>query len=237
MSDFDIKDLVEYCGYEFPENEYKLFKFEEPTLNKKYGLIKVLSIKLDKTDGKPIVVIPGYSQKSFCSMLKIILEGLNNIKDKYSELFIFMWSPEVKETSEKIIENVNEINIKYEINEKFRIELSEILDKILRSPIIKLKKFVLMGKSAGGCVAAYVAKMNKNVRKLILISPGSISHGENLKDFKKKIILSWNKDDSIILHDEIEQYIDNFKKNNNKYKYYTFEKGGHEINFELLNKL
>jgi len=51
------------------------------------------------------------------------------------------------------------------------------------------------------------------------------------------IILSWNEDDPVILKDEIDQYIENFKKNNNKYKYYSFEKGGHEINIELLNKL
>ena len=233
----DIKEFIEKCGYEFPDNEYKVYKFEEPTLNKKYGSIKVLSIKLNKSDGIPLIVIPGYSHKSFCTMLKIILEGLDNIKDKYSELFMFQWSPEIKETSEKVTENVYDKNIKYEINETFRIELAEILDKILRSPDMKLDKFDLMGKSAGGGVAAYVAKINESVHKLILISPGSISHGENLKDFKNKIILSWNEDDPVILKDEIDQYIENFKKNNNKYKYYSFEKGGHEINIELLKKL
>jgi predicted esterase len=233
----DIKEFIEKSGYEFSDDKYKIYKFEEPTLNKKYGSIKLLSIKLNKSDGYPIIVIPGYSHKSFYTMLKIILEGLDNIKDKYSELFIFQWSPEIKETSEKIIENVIDTNIKYEINEKFRIELSEVLDKLLRSPDIKLDKFDLMGKSAGGGVAAYVGKINNNVNKLILISPGSISHGENLKDFKNKIILSWNEDDPVILKDEIDQYIENFKKNNNKYKYYSFEKGGHEINIELLDKL
>jgi predicted esterase len=233
----DIKEFIEKCGFEFKENEYNIYKFEEPNLNKKYGSIKVLSIKLNKSNGNPIIVIPGYSHKSFCSMLKIILEGLINIKEKYSELFMFQWSPEIKETSEKIIEDIYDKEIKYEINEAFRIELSKILDKILRSPDMKLNKFDLMGKSAGGGVAAYVAKMNEHVNKLILISPGSISYGENLKEFKNKIILSWNEDDPIILKDEIDQYIENFKKNDNKYKYYSFEKGGHEINLDLLDKL
>jgi len=233
----NIKEFIEKCGYDLSENEYKVHKLEEPNLNKKYGSIKVLSIKLNKPEGNPLIVIPGYSHKSFCTMLKIILEGFINIKDKYSELLMFQWSPEIKETSEKIIQDIYDKEIKYEINEAFRIELSKILDKILRSPDMKLDKFDLMGKSAGGGVAAYIAKINENVNKLILISPGSISHGENLKDFKKKIILSWNKDDPVILKDEIDQYIENFKKNNNKYKYYSFEKGGHEINLDLLDKL
>ena len=233
----DIKEFIEKCGFDFAENIYKVYKFEEPNLNKKYGSIKVLSIKLNKSDGIPVVVVPGYSHKSFCTMLKIILEGLDNIKDKYSQLFMFMWSPEIKETSEKLIENVIDKNIRYEINEKYRIELANILNKILKSQNMNLDKFDLIGKSAGGGITAYVAQMNNNVNRLILISPGSISHGENLKDFKNKIILSWNKDDPIILYEEIEQYIENFKKNNNNYKYYSFEKGGHEINIGLLEKL
>jgi hypothetical protein len=233
----DIKEFIEKCGFESQKNEYIIYKFEEPILNKKYGLIRVLSIKLNKTEGIPIIVIPGYSHKSFCTMLKIILEGFDNIKDKYSQLLIFQWSPEIKEISEKLIEDVKDVNIKYEINEKYRTELANLLDKILRSPDIQLNNFDLMGKSAGGGVAAYIAQMNNSVNKLILISPGSISHGENLKDFRNKIILSWNEDDTIIQKDEIEQYIENFKKNNNKYKYYSFENGGHEININLLQKL
>lgn len=233
----DIKEFIKKSSYDFTKNKYKIYKFEEATLNKQYGSIKVLFIKLNNSDGIPIIIIPGYSHKSFYTMLNIILEGLDNIKDKYSQLFIFQWSPEIKEISEKLIEDVKDENIKYEINEKYRTELAKILDKILKSPDMYLDKFDLMGKSAGGGVAAYVASMNNSVNRLILISPGSISHGENLKDFKNKIILSWNEDDSVILKDEIEKYIENFKKNNNNYKYYSYQKGGHEINIELLQKL
>ena len=83
------------------------------------------------------------------------------------ELYMIQWSSEIKELSEKLIEDVKDINIKYEINEKYRTELAEIIDKILRSSDMKLDNFELMGKSAGGGVAAYVAQMNKNVNRLI----------------------------------------------------------------------
>jgi hypothetical protein len=78
----------------------------------------MLSIKLNKPDEYPIVVVPGYSFKSFCSMLKIILDNLTDIIDKYSNLYMISWSPEVKDTSEKIIEGITDIDIKYEINER-----------------------------------------------------------------------------------------------------------------------
>ena len=149
----DIKEFIEKCGYDFPNNEYNVYKFEEPTLNKKYGSIKVLSIKLNKSKGIPIIVIPGYSHKSFCSMLKIILDGLEHIIDKYSQLLMFQWSPEIKENSEMLIKDIKDVNIQYEINEKYRIELANILNKILQSSDIELNKFDLMGKSAGGGIA------------------------------------------------------------------------------------
>jgi predicted esterase len=100
-----------------------------------------------------------------------------------------------------------------------------------------LDKFDLMGKSAGGGIAAYVAQLNNKVNNLILISPGSISHGKNLKDFKNKIILSWNEDDAIILFDEIQKYINNFKKYKLKYKYISYKNGGHEINKDFLKEI
>ncbi len=99
---------------------------------------------------------------------------------------------------------------------------------------MNLDKFDLMGKSAGGGVVAYVAKLNDKVNNLILISPGSLSYGENLKNFKNKIILSWNEDDAIISFDEIQKYINNFKKYKLKYKYISYKNGGHEINKYLL---
>ena len=137
----DIKEFIEKCDYDFPDNKYNVYKFEEPTLNKKYGSIRVLSIKLNKSNGIPIIVIPGYSHKSFCSMLKIILDGLEHIIDKYSQLLMFQWSPEIKENSEMLIKDIKDVNIQYEINEKYRIELAEILNKILQSPDMKLNKF------------------------------------------------------------------------------------------------
>jgi cephalosporin-C deacetylase-like acetyl esterase len=48
---------------------------------------------------------------------------------------------------------------------------------------MKLEKFDLMGKSAGGGVTTFVATMNDNINRLILICPGTNSEGKNLKYF------------------------------------------------------
>jgi predicted esterase len=233
-----IQEFIDKCEFDFPKkNKYKVYKFEESILNEKFGFIKVLSIILDKKDGIPLVIVPGYSFKSFCTMIKIIFDGFDHIKDLYSHIYMLVWSDEVKEQSEKILEGVTDKKLQYEINENYRIKLASILDKILKSPDMNLKKFDLMGKSAGGGVVTFVATMNDNINRLILISPGTNSEGKNLKKFKKKILLAWNQDDNKIPYQTHQNYITNFENNGNDYDFYTFKSGGHELNIKFLKEL
>jgi predicted esterase len=234
----EIFKFIDKCEFDFPKNnEYKIYKFEESILNDKFGFIKVLSITFNNRDGIPLIIVPGYSFKSFCTMLKIIFEGFDNFKNIYSHLYILVWSDEVKEQSEKILEGVTDKKLQYEINEDYRIKLASILDKILRSPNMNLGKFDLMGKSAGGGVVSFVAGLNDNINRLILICPGSNSHGKNLKNFKNKILLAWNRDDNKIPYQEHQEYINNFEKQGNNYDFYNYKTGGHEINLHFLKEL
>jgi pimeloyl-ACP methyl ester carboxylesterase len=63
---------------------------------------------------------------------------------------------------------VSDVKEQYIINEKFRIMLADLANKIIKTN--KINKFTLLGKSAGGGVAIYIAKKNKQVKNLYLIT-------------------------------------------------------------------
>jgi len=232
----DIKDYLDKCqnDYNFDDYDFNIYNIEEPNLLKKYGTIKIVKVKLSG-DGGPLVVIPGYSFKSFCSMIQKVFKGFEYIKNKYSEFYMISWSPEIKELSIEVSRNVEDEDTKFRLNEQFRIEMAHVVDKILRSPPMDFKNFTLMGKSAGGGVSIYIASMNEEVKTLMLCCPGISERGRPLANRKDlDIHLSWNEDDDVIPYKVSEELINDFKNQDNKYKFYSYPTGGHELNVEFL---
>jgi predicted esterase len=232
----EIKDYLDKCqnDYQLADYDVNLYNIEEPTLLKKYGTIKVVKIKL-LGNGGSLVVIPGYSFKSFCSMIKKIFEGLDYIKNKYSEFYMISWSPEIKELSIEVSKDVEDEDTKFRLNEQFRVEMAHIVDKILRSPPMDINNFTLMGKSAGGGVSIYIASMNQEVKTLMLSCPGISERGRPLINrLDLDIRLSWNEDDDVIPFKVSEELINDFEVQGNKYKFYSYPTGGHELNIEFL---
>lgn len=232
----EIKDYLDKCqnDYNIDDYEVNIYNIEEPTLLKKYGTIKVVKIKLSG-EGGPLVVIPGYSFKSFCSMIQKVFKGFEYIKNKYSEFYMISWSPEIKELSQEIIKGVEDIPTQYRINEQFRVEMAHIVDKIFRSPPMDFKNFTLMGKSAGGGVSIYIASMNEAVKTLMLCCPGISEKGRPLANrLDLDIHLSWNEDDEVIPYKVSEELIEDFQRQGNNYRFYSYPTGGHELNVEFL---
>lgn len=217
----------------------KTYKFIESKLNATYGIPMVTEIELNGSRN-PLIIIPGYSFSSFTKMFNKIITTLDILNDKYSALYIVTFSDTIKRTSEELIKDVTDKDKQYIINEKYRIELADMLSKIIKN-IANAKGFTtydLMGKSAGGGVASYIASNNiDNVNALYLISPGSNSHGLNLLKFNNPVKLSWNKDDNIISFDEIILWITNLKNKNGTFMYYSYETGGHELNPMFIKEL
>jgi len=232
----EIKDYLDKCqnDYNFDDYEFDIYNIEEPILNKKYGNIKIVKVKLTG-DGGTLFVIPGYSFKSFCSMIQKLFQGFDYIKNKYTEMYMISWSPEIKELSQEVSKDVEDIETKYRLNEQFRIEMAHIVDKILRSPLMDFKNFTLLGKSAGGGVSIYIASMNEEIKTLLLCCPGISERGRPLADRKDlDIKLSWNEDDDVIPFKVSDDLILDFKNQENKYKFYPYPSGGHELNIEFL---
>ena len=210
---------------------------EEPFLNKKYGIIKILKIKLFGNSNQ-LVVIPGYSFNSLCTMFDKIYEGIDSIKNKYSELYMICWSQEIKTQSEEVIKGVADIDTQYRLSEQYRIEIAHVVDKILRSPSMDFKNFSILGKSAGGGISIYIASLNEQVKNLYICCPGTNEGGKTLINRKDlNIKLSWNKDDDKIPFSKSQIFINDFEAQGNKYKFYIYETGGHELNVNFFKEI
>lgn len=164
----EIKSYLEKCAinYDIDESNFKIYKIQHPALNEEYGVIRIVKVEMSNEDALPLVVVPGYSYKSFCGITKILLENIDDIKDKFSNLHIVSFSDEIKKLSQDIVEGITDTETQYAKNEEFRIEISKILDKILRSPDLGLDKYALLGKSAGGGISTHIAGMHVSKKLL-----------------------------------------------------------------------
>lgn len=241
-----MAELTEYINTlktKYPYLHFNTYDIIEPHLNVYVSSINIIKItynmSLDSNDMEPLVVIPGYSFKSFSTMTSILLESFDMIKNKYNHIILVNWGDKIKEISTEIVKDIKDEDTKYKINEDFRIKMANVLDKILRSPDMMLgSKFAILGKSAGGGIALYIASMNQSVDKLYLCAPATILAGKIIKDRDDlTILLSWNKDDNMIPYEKYKDFEDDFQQQNNKYKVYLYEIGGHELNFEFVKKL
>jgi len=201
--------------------------------HEEYGTIKCVHIYNDNKEDKSLVVIPGYSLESFQSMYEIILANITTVN--YSNIYIFCWSPEIKEKSKVILKNVSSQE-QYIISEHFREEISAILEKIIRS--MNLGQISLLGKSAGGGVAIYITMLNTDVNNLFLCCPGILHYGKLLENrLAINIKLSWNRDDDKLPYTSAQKFIDDFETQEQEYAFYSYLYGGHELNPQFLKEL
>jgi len=220
------------------KGKYEILTVSHPKIEAEYGVISIVKVKLNNPENKPLVVVPGYSVDSFESGFKILMQGFDHIKDKYSEMYAFCWGSIVKKLTQDYSAHEPDEEKAFILNEELRIKLAHVLDKILRSPDIKLTNISLLAKSAGAGVAIHMAAINSEINFLYIACPGTSGRGKTLKDRKDlPIKLMWNKNDNKISFETSEKFIDDFKKQGNNYTFYEYETGGHEFNIEFIKEL
>lgn len=196
----------------------------------KIKLIKII-ISNGNKNCKPLVITPPYSFNGFEKIMITINNNFEIIKMKYNIIYVIFWDEEIKKKSIKITEGINNINEQYKINELFRIDLAHEANKIIKKN--KIYKFTLLGKSAGGGVAIYIAKKNKQVINLFLIAPGLLKTTIKLNT-EIKIVMSWNIDDDVIPYEKSLELIKNYIKNKNNFMFISFKSGGHELHDDFF---
>jgi hypothetical protein len=227
-----IKDLM--LSLKINESDYKISMFSNDKVVEKYGEINLFKIPLENESGMDLLVIPGYSFKSFTTMLTKLIEGMPFIKNKYRNLYMINWGDKVKALSQSVLVDVpKERN--YIVQDKFREELANLIDKFTRSPDMNLHNFTLLGKSAGGGVSFFLAGMNPEVKVFMVCCPGITNRGSVVVGRPElEIHLAWNKDDDLIPYSVHEEIVRQLEDQGNNVMFHSYEVGGHELNVKFL---
>ena len=227
-----IKDLL--TTLEVDEAKYNIAMFSSPLLEDQYGEINLLKLLLDNADGMDLLVIPGYSFRSFADMLTKLIEGMKFIENKYRNIYMINWGDKVKALSQSILVDVPK-DQNFIKQDEFRGKLAEVVDKLIRSPDMDLHNFTLLGKSAGGGVSFSLAAINTEVKVLMACCPGITNRGAIVANrLDLKIQLMWNKDDDVISYSIHEEIMAQLQGQGNDVTFYSYEKGGHELNVKFL---
>lgn len=230
-------DLEKWKYYDIVPKFNLKFKDE----SKEYGF-RLLKYFL-KENGQPMLIIPGYSDKSgqwtFGRINKFIQNGLfdqKNISSVYIILFVGL--------KEIITDFIGQDNF-YKSDLPYKI--SKDIDKIIRSPKLQLNNLVLVGRSAGGSHALNIAE-NNYVSSLHLACPGYneiVIESFNKSNRKIPISVYWSINDRYInlkdkdkgleklkelLNQEINDYVYDYIDNTNNGE-------NHRIPPELIKNL
>jgi len=227
-----IKDLL--SSLKVNESNYKISMFSNDKVEEKYGEINLLKMTLDTNCETDLLVLPGFSFKSFTTMLTKLIEGMPFIKNKYRNLYMINWGDKVKALSQSVLEGVpKERN--YIVQDEFREQLANLIDKFTRSPDMNLHNFTLLGKSAGGGVSFFLAGMNQEVKVFMVCCPGITNRGTVVAGRPElEIHLAWNKDDEVIPYSVHEEIVTQLEDQGNKVMFHPYEVGGHELNVKFL---
>lgn len=138
----------------------------------------IIHTKLNNINGRPLVVIPGYSDKSICWTLGEMnryITSLPGCFKKFNDIYLIN------------LENVKPIqDANKDKRDQLDAEIAGHLDAIIRS--LKLKNISLLGRSAGGGLCIHLGKLAAQsdydyVKALNLACPGYKRDG--IMDFIK----------------------------------------------------
>jgi len=229
----EIKKTVEALGIP-GKYEYSISRFSHPKIDEKYGEINLLTIKLRNPSGRPLLMIPGYSFRSFNDMLEKIFEVISSVENKYSVLYAVNWGETIKAITKDLGTGLSDAE-NYVKQDEFRVEIASVLDKCIRSPELDLKNFTVLSKSAGGGVSFFLAGINPEIKTLLVCCPGTSNRGKAVADRKELVIkLAWNKDDNILPFEIYAEFMKQLESQGNNVKFFEYPIGGHELNPQFL---
>jgi len=227
-----IKDLL--TKLKVDDAKYNIAMFSSPQLEEQYGEINLLKIPLNNKEGMDLLVIPGYSFRSFSTMLTTIIEGMSFIENKYRNIYMINWGDKVKEISQHAGEGLPE-DQKFIKQDEFRQKLATVVDKLIRSQDLTLQNFTILAKSAGGGVSFFLAAINSEVKVFLVCCPGITNRGAVLASRKDlEIHLAWNKDDDFIKYEIHAEIMEQLHSQGNTVTFHSYEVGGHELNIKFL---
>jgi hypothetical protein len=228
--------------------DIKIQAFAHPKIEEKFGEINLTTIPLKNPDGMPLLVIPGYSFKSFKTMLGKMKEGIEFLENKYSVIHMINWGERVKRDTSAIDPTLTEEQ-QFAKNEEYRIELAKLMNKCISSPDLNLKNFAILGKSAGGGVSMHMTGANLEVKKLFVCCPGTNSNGSTLVGNPDlKIYISWNTNDEKLPCEFLERFKRQMSQQGSNFKWFLYDLGppkpeteenpsGHELNVQFLKDI
>jgi hypothetical protein len=222
--------------------------FVHPKIEEKFGEINLITISLKNPDGMPLLVFPGYSFKSFKTMLGKIKEGFEFLENKYSVIHMINWGEKIKKDTSVVDPTLTEEQ-QFAKNEEYRIELAKLMNKCISSPDLNLKNSAILGKSAGGGVSCHIAGMNLEVKKLFICCPGTNSRGSTLVGNPQlEIYISWNTNDEKLTCEVLKEFVAQLSAQGSNFKSFLYDLGppkpeteetpsGHELNVDFLRDI
>lgn len=188
--------LSEWNFMELPKSKFEL------TINSKVrkDLIYGCLHHGNKSNSSPLIIIPGFSEKSFGWSVGRINSNREKLHKKFSDIYIFDNSSidktpnNLEKSEEKIAQSVT------------YLEISKMYVELIRF-IIGDNKFSLLGRSAGGGISLMIGmgELSSNIDELYLAAPGySLEYmkSQDLSKLPKKLLISHSINDQKIKIDD-----------------------------------
>jgi hypothetical protein len=201
--------------------------------------INVLCITLnDDKAKKPLVIIPGYSDDSFCGFLQNLLPKIELIKKKYKEIYVIHWSDKIKKYSEEIVQPYkSEPSKAMVMQDAFRVVAAKAIAQILSSDRIDIKEFDLMAKSTGGGIGLYLIGLKKfDIDTFYMICGASSIRTKQIEGIEGLTVkMMWNMDDQKVPFNNVGlEMVQGFSLLKIPTTLYLYNIGGHELNSQFI---
>ena len=187
--------------------ELKKITSENSSIEEKFGTFHIIFKIFENAHLKNLpnlVVLPGFSLKSFCGSTNVIFNNLEYIMNHFSSLYIICYDDAKIKSLQKTACTIRDKFLEdksitlYDISDQSKyteaympeIAMNEniaiCIDKILRSPVINLSNVHLLGKSASGGVAIHTIDKSDIYTGLYLTVPSSPLDVKYLLDIDEK---------------------------------------------------
>jgi hypothetical protein len=144
---------IDICDFDLRNWTIHKFELTNQNARNKYGDNKIIKKVVNENKDFPnLVVIPGFSKKSFCGTVKRVIDNLHKLKKKFHTIYIFYFDEEKFKTLQtsacKLRDSIEseDLVIKYKPETDLNEELSKLIDKFIRVIDIKhvQSKFLIL---------------------------------------------------------------------------------------------
>jgi len=171
------------------------------------GKLNIISIKSDKQNKPNLVMLAGFSHKSFMNSSNIIIKHIDELLEKFN-IYLIQYASYASEQSkackirdEKKLDDKTLYDSEIKLNDKISIDINSIIKNNL-----KLDNVHLLGKCAGGGIMIHLLEKDSIYKALYLAVPASPTDISYLKNIDKKrlnkikFIFGWSVQDHYQFH-------------------------------------